>query len=374
VLFLVSAMGDDGSKRVPVGLSGLPSLDSYVDSERTTTRQTETNIAAPISATTNNRPTLTVVVGLDAGRVVRLSNEETTLGRAATCDVVLTDPGVSRVHARFIHTDTGFIVEDLGSKNGTLLNERKITRQAVPYGVTIQIGPHVLLRLGLMTMAEEQLSRELYDSSMRDALTKVYNRRYLFDRLGTEIAFQVRHQTELSLLIADFDLFKTINDTYGHPGGDLVLREGTQRMLATVRTEDVVARVGGEEFAIMLRGIGGEDAAICAERIRKAIAATPILLDGKWVSVTVSLGVASVSADCKGGPTAEILFAVADRRLYLAKKQGRNCVCALDTAASLTATTMIGSAPPGLPPLPTAPELPSARPPHPTMDMDETEG
>jgi diguanylate cyclase (GGDEF)-like protein len=308
----------------PRGHHGLPELDNF-DYEETSTRQTETNAVATLSMQESSEPTLTVVVGLDAGRVVPLRPEETVIGRATSCDLVLPDPGVSRQHARIIRSGGAFFVEDLKSKNGTFVGDQPITKRPIEMNVPIRIGPHVVVRLGTMTAPERKLSQELYDSSMRDALTKVYNRRYLFDRLVTEIAFHVRHKTRLSLVLIDFDHFKKINDTYGHPGGDEALKGGIERILGTLRMEDVVARVGGEEFAIMLRGIGIDDAATCADRVRRSVAATPMLLDAKPVEVTVSLGVSTID-DCEGPPTPEKLFTVADRRLYAAKSQGRNCV------------------------------------------------
>src|SRR5689334_9174669 len=143
----------DKPKPVPLGPSGLPSFVNF-DYEQTSSNATETNITAPLSTQTNNRPTLTVVVGMDAGRVLRITEPETTIGRATTCDLVLPDQGVSRLHARLIRAPDGFILEDVGSKNGTFVNDELVTQRRVGYGVPIQVGPHVLIRLGLMTSAE----------------------------------------------------------------------------------------------------------------------------------------------------------------------------------------------------------------------------
>jgi diguanylate cyclase (GGDEF)-like protein len=308
----------------PIGKHGLPELDKF-DYEATATRNTETNAIASIDAHDVSEPTLSVVVGLDAGRVIPIAKGETVIGRATSCDLVLPDPGVSRQHARILREGGAFYVEDLESKNGTFVAEQPIRRRAVEINVPIRIGPHVIVRLGMMTTTERKLSQELYDSSMRDALTKVYNRRYIFDRLLTEIAFHVRHESALSLVLFDFDHFKKINDAYGHAGGDAALTQGVERIVSRLRTEDVVARVGGEEFAIMLRGIAIADATTCAERIRKAVTAAPMSLEGNPTQVRISLGVASID-EVAAPPTPEKLLAIADRRLYLAKHQGRNRV------------------------------------------------
>lgn len=308
-----------------IGESGLPNLGADPHYEATTTRQTETNVSAPISGRSAARPTLMVVAGADAGRVVRVTGDHVLIGRASTCDVVLPDPGVSRTHARLVLESSRYVVEDLGSKNGTFLDGDKITKQGIAYGQTIQIGPHVLIRFDMLSTVEESLSRQLYESSMRDPLTKTYNRRHLVERLLAEIAFAMRHGTELSLVMFDFDHFKRVNDTHGHGAGDAVLKEGTQRVSSALRVEDVLARIGGEEFAVALRGIGADNAVACAERVRAAIASCPILHDGVSIAATASFGVATLS-ECDKPVTPDQLFTLADRRLYEAKRLGRNRV------------------------------------------------
>lgn len=309
-----------------LGESGLPNVDE-LDYEQTSTRATDTNVTAPISSRANARPAITVVAGADAGRVHVLAEPECTIGRASTCTLVLADPGVSRVHARLVHTQDGCTVEDLGSKNGTFVDDQPVGKRPVAFGEAIQLGPNVLVRLSMMTLAEERMQRDLYDSSMRDALTKTYNRRYFFDRLVTELAFAARHRTQLSIVAIDFDHFKVLNDTYGHKGGDAALQQGVKRMLGTLRTEDVLARVGGEEFAVLLRGIGHDEALTCAERLRAAVGERPMLLGGDAPhNTTISLGVAC-AGELDRTVTAERLFELADRRLYEAKHRGRNRVC-----------------------------------------------
>lgn len=314
-----------GGPTFEVGDSGLPDLARDPHYEVTTTRQTETNARAPISVRTTARPTLTVIAGVDAGRVVRIDDAEMVIGRASTCGLALPDPGVSRTHARLVREATGFIIEDLKSKNGTFVDGDPITRRPISYGETIQIGPHVLLRFDMLSSVEESLSRQLYESSMRDALTKAYNRRYLIERLMAEIAFAARHGTELSLVVFDFDHFKQVNDRFGHAGGDAVLQQGTARVLTALRAEDVLARIGGEEFAFLLRGIDGENAVACAERVRIALAGAPVMHGDTAIQATASFGVSTFS-ECVKPVACDQLFAAADRRLYEAKRLGRNRV------------------------------------------------
>src|SRR5262249_553774 len=120
------------------------------------------------------------------------------------------------------------------------------------------------------------------------------------------------------------DHFKKVNDTYGHPTGDAVLKKIASTAMDLLRVEDVLARYGGEEFVVLLRGIGLSGAARAGERIRVAIAKEPVAVDDLTIPVTVSIGGASLA--CVGKPDSEALISLADRRLYLAKHAGRNRV------------------------------------------------
>ena len=170
----------------------------------------------------------------------------------------------------------------------------------------------------------------LLRSGTTDVLTGWHNRAYLAMRLNEEVARAQRDDTVLTCLFLDVDFFKAVNDRYGHLGGDRVLREIANRIDAEVRSSDVASRYGGEEFVVLLPATASRDAQNLAERIRKAVSATPIGLDeSNSVTVTVSIGIASlgpgaVSSDLKS--LGEGLIAAADVALYQAKADGRNCV------------------------------------------------
>jgi diguanylate cyclase (GGDEF)-like protein len=135
-----------------------------------------------------------------------------------------------------------------------------------------------------------------------------------------------RYHHSCALLIVDLDHFKTVNDTWGHPVGDEVLRAVAARILREIRPADRAARSGGEEFAILLPETGGAGALALAERVRAAFAASPITLtSGQAIDLTVSIGGAAFPDDAGD---AEGLIAAADRALYAAKQAGRNRVCA----------------------------------------------
>jgi diguanylate cyclase (GGDEF)-like protein len=155
-------------------------------------------------------------------------------------------------------------------------------------------------------------------------LTGLFNRRYMEESLEREIARATRSATPVAVLILDLDHFKKINDTYGHSAGDHVLRELGAILRYRSRTEDVAARHGGEEFMLMLPGMGKIDAVQRAEELRVAIGDIQLLDNGiDLPKVTVSIGVA-VFPD--HGYTADDLLRSADRALYRAKNSGRDRV------------------------------------------------
>jgi diguanylate cyclase (GGDEF)-like protein len=154
--------------------------------------------------------------------------------------------------------------------------------------------------------------------AMIDGLTGLWNRRYFDQRLAAELASCQRHGRALSLIIADIDHFKRINDTYGHPSGDAVIRVVAEVFRAVCRSEDVACRYGGEEFAVLCPDVNGAGAAVLAERLRSAIARTQLAIAGE--RVTCSFGV----CDCAAEP--ESLISRADAALYRAKRSGRDRV------------------------------------------------
>ncbi|WP_427132081.1 GGDEF domain-containing response regulator [Pseudarthrobacter sp. S9] len=163
--------------------------------------------------------------------------------------------------------------------------------------------------------------------SRTDALTGLHNRRHLEDELAHHRAEAVRHHDPLCVLLLDIDHFKLVNDRYGHPAGDVVLARFADRLSSELRAGDVAGRWGGEEFLVVLPRTDLDAALVVADRIRRAIAATPMVAAGVEIAVTVSGG-------CALGPgeSADELVDVADARLYAAKAAGRNRIVALTAA------------------------------------------
>ena len=274
-----------------------------------------------------DRATVTILTGVDAGQTFALEGQANVLGRAPTADVRFDDAAVSRQHARIWRmTDGRYFVEDLKSTNGTLVAAKRIDRSELRSSDRLQLGPHVLLRFELVDVTEEELQRRLFESSTRDALTRVYNRKYLMDRLASECAHARRHGNELSAIMLDLDLFKQVNDAYGHLTGDAVLSAVAATISRLIRMEDVFARYGGEEFVVLARSTPHADAARLAERIRAAVEALEVGTTHGPLKVTVSAGVASF-AELARTDAADELLARADARLYRAKREGRNRLC-----------------------------------------------
>jgi diguanylate cyclase (GGDEF)-like protein len=158
-----------------------------------------------------------------------------------------------------------------------------------------------------------------------DELTRLRNRRYVLRRLEEECERADRLGTPLSLMLIDLDHFKQVNDTFGHPFGDQVLRRVAARLKAGLRRYDVLGRIGGEEFLIISPGASLEEAAALAERLRAQVDTVTVIDGDKECSVTISIGVTSFST-MEGTP--DILMRKADAALYRAKEQGRNRVVA----------------------------------------------
>ncbi|MGA2017830.1 MAG: diguanylate cyclase [Opitutaceae bacterium] len=195
---------------------------------------------------------------------------------------------------------------------------------ALDYLVKGEITPRSLERSLRYALKLGDTLEALRRLATRDELTGLLNRRE-FDRILAEEEERAhRFGHPVGLVVIDIDWFKAVNDTYGHPAGDVVLEEVARRIAGTVRNVDRVARIGGEEFAMILVQTDGTSSLDVAGRAIAAVAAGKIALgDGREIGVTASAGVASLPADAK---TADELFAVADRALYAAKARGRDRV------------------------------------------------
>ncbi len=254
------------------------------------------------------------------------------IGRSPTADICLLDvPSVSRRHASVEHQAESITIRDLDSTNGTYINDRRIS-MPVPLraGDRFQVG-EVHFKFLHDSDIEHAYHRAISDLMFRDGLTNAYNRRRFDEELEREWARAARYGRSLSLILFDLDGFKSLNDRFGHLFGDSILRRIAGLVLEEVRPEQVFARIGGDEFAILCPETSAEGARRIVDRIRDGFVGLTGLVQDTVVSPSASFGVA---ADTVPRWNARDLFAVADRALYRSKSAGHGQLTIL-TASEL---------------------------------------
>ena len=301
-----------------------------ISSTRTTIHLRAADIPATTEVDASTNAGLVMINGPDIGRMHAVPVNTTLLiGRDASAQIQLDEASVSRTHARILHHGEQVHVLDLGSTNGTFVNDHPIREQALSPNDLLHVG-RVIFKVLMGAGVEASYHQALYRLTTTDPLTEAYNKRYLLENMERELSRARRQDSDVSFVMFDIDHFKQINDTHGHLIGDFVLKHLAARVHARVRCEDLFARYGGEEFALMLPGIDLRHAAMFAEALRGLIASAPFVEDDRIIPVTTSLGVASLRELLERGerPSAADLIAVADARLYEAKRGGRNRVVA----------------------------------------------
>ncbi|MFO0750204.1 MAG: GGDEF domain-containing protein [Myxococcota bacterium] len=258
--------------------------------------------------------------GGNIGKKYDLAVGVTTLGRDPLATIVLDVDNVSRSHARIEVKAGETWVHDLGSTNGTFVNEQPVQRAPLRSGDLLKIGD-VIFKFLAGQNVEAAYHEEIYRMTIRDGLTSVANVRYLNEFLEREVARSRRHGRELALILFDIDHFKKINDTLGHLTGDYVLRELARLIDGRVRRDELFARYGGEEFCLVLPETTRDGAIAYAEIVRKSVEEHHFHYDGHDVPVTVSVGVTMFTPEMT---KALDLVRAADEALYRAKRNGRN--------------------------------------------------
>jgi diguanylate cyclase (GGDEF)-like protein len=256
------------------------------------------------------------------GKRQLLGKEPMRIGRERGNQIVLPSDSVSRRHCRIDHRKGGWYIKDLGSTNGTYVNDQLIEEYQLRRGDQVKVGDTIFKYLSGKDV-EAQYHETIYRMTIMDGLTNVHNKRYLLESLERELPRATRHQRPLSLLMFDLDHFKQVNDTYGHIAGDYVLKEVATLVRSRLRPDDVIARYGGEEFAVALPETELKGAAVIAEELRRLIAEHVFEFEGERIPVTVSIGCTQL----RGEDDAVKLVKAADTKLYEAKRGGRNRVC-----------------------------------------------
>jgi diguanylate cyclase (GGDEF)-like protein len=265
---------------------------------------------------------LVVIYGTDLGKRIPLGMGVVEAGRSTKCDLSIDQESVSRHHARIYWTGRSYRIKDLESTNGTFVNDQPVLERDLSDGDQIKIG-RTILKFMTGGNIEASYHEEIYRLMTFDGLTQAYNKRYFHEALEREISRCRRYAREVSLILFDIDHFKKINDTHGHLAGDTILRDLALTVKGRIRREDVFARVGGEEFAVLLPEVPAKGAREAAEKVRRVVEATSFRFEQQVIPVTVSLGIAAWAG---GDEDPQALYKRADQSLYSAKESGRNRV------------------------------------------------
>jgi two-component system cell cycle response regulator len=265
---------------------------------------------------------LVVIYGLDLGKKYNVDRPSIVIGRSSKADIQIDQESVSRNHCKLINTGKSIMLRDLGSTNGTYVNDELVDEYVLRDGDLIKIGRCIFKFLSGNNI-ENAYHEEIYRLTTIDGLTQVYNKRYFIETLEREIGRAHRYRRELSLIMFDIDHFKKINDTYGHLAGDHVLKQLASVIKARIRREDILSRYGGEEFAIILPEIDNYNAMQFAEKIRALVEKAGFRFEDTDIPVTIAIGVASMTTELQ---EPHEFIRIADGHLYEAKSQGRNRV------------------------------------------------
>ncbi len=272
-------------------------------------------------------PSLSFMGGPAKGELHVLKNGESIVGRGAKSSIVVSDDTISRNHFKVIVKGAEVSIQDLGSTNGTYVNGVRVTEQVLQDKDTIQISSKTIMTFSYLTDLEAERQTQIYKMANYDAVTQARTKAYFLDQIQQEFSHSRRRSLPLSLIIFDIDFFKKVNDQYGHPAGDYVLKKIAETTLKTIRSEDLFARYGGEEFVILMRETLESDAIKLAERLRQLIAAQVFLFETHAIRTSISCGVTCLKGE--NFRNFEEMIKVADEYLYFAKQNGRNRVASL---------------------------------------------
>ena len=306
----------------------LPDEGPLGDGQETPTDHdvTVVSTARQIEASSRRLATLVVVRGAEIGRHYPLRRTRVVLGRGDAADVVIPHREISRAHAQIEAVrwgrETIYRLSDLGSTNAVFVNGERVQRHVLGPGDKIQLGDAVL-KFELLDAIDEKFHTEIRHRIQYDDLTGLLTYESFRTALEWELERFATTAKGCSVVMMDLDDFKRVNDTYGHPAGSAVLREVGDRLRENVRQFDVAARYGGEEFVAYLPETDPAEALTAAERLRRVIADEAFVYRDDIIRLTISIGLAHFPEE---GRTLDLLIDGADRRLYRAKRDGKNRV------------------------------------------------
>ncbi len=294
-----------------------------LDERNYDTDETAGSDQSSITATPHGYACIVNIYGGEIGKCYAIERP-LSIGRDKENTIALDLPNISRRHARLYGEDDAYYIEDCESTNGIFVNSIRIAGlRHLANGDLIKVGGAFFKFLDGGNV-ESLYHEEIYHLAISDGLTGIPNKRYFLEHIGRETARCSRHGRPLSLALMDIDRFKLVNDTYGHLAGDSVLQQMATLVQRAVREDELFARCGGEEFAVILPETDLDGARGFGERIRQLIEAAVFTFEEKQIHITVSIGVATF------GEYRNVtdLTAAADKNLYTAKKAGRNRVVA----------------------------------------------
>lgn len=294
--------------------------------DKTSIISTET-FKGKLKAADDAPPAVVILVGPQGyvGKQWLITKNDMTIGRSVETELYISDASLSRSHAKFEVAGNDIFILDLGSTNKTIVNGvalAPMTKRRLVNNDQIKTG-NVIFKFLEKGNLESISNQQVFEKASKDALTGAFSKGALLEK-GPESVKRADVLNEpLSVITFDIDFFKKINDGYGHPGGDYVLKELGQLMQSKlVRSNDYFARYGGEEFVIILQATPIKTAQEVAERIRATVEAHPFNFENKDIKVTISIGVSTklVQDDW------DKMYNRADQALYQSKQSGRNKV------------------------------------------------
>ncbi len=272
---------------------------------------------------------LIIIAGgdVDFGRHFILEKEEVMVGRDSGNDIVIHDGKISKVHCALSVTRGSRGIErigirDLATTNGTYLNGEPVSQATLRAGDKIQVGD-TLLQLSYSDEIEKEYHAKLFDLAARDALTGLYNKRYIFNEMENHLRIARRSGRVFSIILLDIDDFKGVNDRFGHLAGDEYLRQVAGLFVRSLREQDIAGRIGGEEFLVILPETAIDGAMQLAGRIRKNVEEFVLAHEESRVRTTISAGVCQYDREFKD--TKEFVE-LADQAMYKAKRTEKNKV------------------------------------------------
>jgi diguanylate cyclase (GGDEF)-like protein len=268
------------------------------------------------------RPVLVVISGNEMGHRQSVQSNM-TIGRDPAADLVLTDAGVSWLHARIEDRGDSWALIDLGSTNGSVINGLKQTEAVLAPNDKVALG-RTVLRFEVQDALEQAYDEQVQRMLNIDDLSGLLLRRRFDSELGTMLESCRSSQTPLALLVMDLDGVKKINDTHGHLFGAYVIGEAGRVIGSVLDGHGIASRFGGDEFSAALAGVDGAAGLAMGEKIREAIGAHSFKREGITLRPGISIGVAAFPKDATDQAT---LFQRADEALYRAKQTGKNRVC-----------------------------------------------